>query len=172
MNVISFYLLTGAMLIGIFVFFKPLNIEIETPGELPQIELNRFLVHEVTPKGVKTILGGAHARRFEDRYVVEDINLTDFSGMHEQNMKADNGTYKGSIITLKNNVRFKRDDGIVFECRQAVYNQDTAVANTIGEFNLRRGTDSVIGSDLIYNGKTGDVFAKRVTGRYTLKESS
>lgn len=172
MNVVTFYLLTGAVLIGIFLFFKPLNVEIDAPGELAQIELNDFMVHEVTPEGVKTILGGSHASRYEDRYVVEEINLTDYSGTYRQNMKADHGTYKGSIITLKDHVHFERDDGLFFECDQAVYNQDTGVANTIGAFVIWQGPDRVTGTDLIYNGKTGDVSAKRVTGQYTLKDNS
>lgn len=171
MNIVTFYTFIGAVLVGIFIFFKPLDVEIDAPEDLAQIELDRFLVHEVTVEGVKTILGGGHARRYEDRYVVEDINLTDLSGTHEQNMKADHGTYKGSIISLKEHVRFRRDDGIFFECDQAVYNQDTAVANTIGGFVLWQDDDRVSGTQLVYNTKTGDVSAKNVTGFYELKEA-
>lgn len=172
MNVVPFYLFVGAVLGGIFLFFKPLHVEIAKTEELAQIELNRFLVHEVTPEGVKTILGGTHAQRFKDRYVVEDINLTDRSGRFEENMKADRGTYKGSVITLDDNVRYRRDDGIAFRCMHAVYDQNTSMAETIGAFDLWQGGDRISGRNLRYNSRTGDVFAKDVVGYYRIKDRS
>jgi len=171
MNVTVFYLFIGAVLAGIFFFFKPLKLDIATPGELAQIELDRFRVHEVAADGVKTIFAGAHARRFEDRYEVDAPDITDRSEGHVDTMKAKEGLYRAPMISLRGDVRFERDDGIVFETQHADYNQSSGEVRTRGGFVLWQAQDRVDGSDLLYNIKSGDLSARRIVGIYTLKES-
>lgn len=170
MNVTPFYLFIGIILLSVFAFFKPLHVQIEAPKELAQIELNDFIVHEINPRGVKTILGGTHAQRFEDRYVVDDINLTDRSEQHIENMRADFGVYKASMITLDDHIRFTRDDGIVFEADHATYDLNKSIVRVPGPFVMWQDQDKIKGQDLIYNSKSGDISAKRVKGLYGIKE--
>jgi hypothetical protein len=171
MNVTVFYLLIGAILGSMFLLFKPLHVDIASPGELAQIELDRFVVHEVTAGGVKTILAGAHARRFEDRYEVDELNLTDRSEGHLEQMSASKGVYREPLISLRDNVRFERDDGLVFETKNADYNQTSGEVSTAGSFVLWQANDRVDGTDLRYNTKSGEISAKQIVGNYTLKDA-
>ncbi len=170
MNVTPFYLFIGIVLLSVFAFFKPQKVQIEVPKELAQIELGDFIVHEINPEGVKTIFVGSHARRFEDRYVVNDINLTDRTEGHVENMRADFGIYKDPLITLKDHIRFTRDDGLVFESDRAKYNLDRSAVHVPGKFVMWQKSDRVIGHDLEYNSKSGDIAARRVRAFYTIKE--
>jgi len=170
MSVTTFYLLIGAVLGSIFLFFKPLHVDIASPGELAQIELERFRVYEVSSEGVKTILGGRHASRFPDRYEVDDLNLTDRSEGHVETMQANKGIYKEPLISLAGDVRFRRDDGVMFETAQADYNQTSGAVRAPGDFVLWQAQDRVDGTDLRYNTISGDVTAKRIVGVYTMKE--
>jgi len=171
MNVTPFYMLIGIVLAGIFFFFKPLKVDIAETGELAQIELSDFRVYEVVPRGVKVVLAGSSVKRFEDRYQVEEINLTDRSGNHIENMKANRGIYKEPMIYLYDRVRYTRDDGVSFETEQADYNQTSGQINTAGPFVLRQSQDRVTGNDLVYNTESGDLAAKHIEGFYRLKEN-
>jgi len=170
MSVTTFYLMIGALLASVFLFFKPIKVDIAETGELAQIELDRFVVHEVVPAGVKTILAGAHAKRFEDRYEVQELNLTDRSETHVENMQAKSGIYREPLISLRDDVRYARDDGITFETDSADYNQTSGEMKTNGPFVLWQAHDRIDGTDLVYNTKTGEVAARRIIGNYFMKD--
>lgn len=170
MNVVTFYLLVGAVLASIFFFFKPLKVDVTEPGELAQIELDRFIVHEVTPAGVKTILAGSHALRYTDRYEMTDLNLTDRTEEHVENMRAANGVYREPMISLRDDVHYERDDGIVFETGSLDYNRTSGQIAAAGPFVLWQAQDRLDGRDLFYNTISGDISAKKIAGNYMLKE--
>jgi len=170
MNVVTFYLLVAAVLASVFVFFKPLKVAVAKPEELAQIELDRFVIHEVTSDGVKTIMGGTHAQRFEDRYVVNDLNLTDRSEEHIENMHAQKGTYQEPMIYLHKDVRYTRDDGIRFESDDVEYNRTSGQMRANGPFVFWQSRDRLDGQDLFYNSISGDITAKSISGNYYLKD--
>lgn len=171
MSLSAFYMLVGAALVAVFLFFKPLNVDIANPGEMPQIELERFVVHEVTEAGVKTILAGRYARRFEDRYTVDDVNVTDRAQAHVQSMRAGKGIYKEPVILLQKNVRYRRDDGIRFETEQVEYNQTSGTMAADDDFILWQGKDKVVGRSLRYNTASGEASGKNIVADYDIKEN-
>lgn len=171
MSLTSFYLLVGALLGAVFLFFKPLKVDIADPGEMPQIELERFMVHEVTEQGVKTILAGRYARRYEDRYTVDDVNVTDRTDVHAQNMQAGQGVYREPVIMLQDNVRYRRDDGVRFQTQSAEYNQSSGDVAADTHFILWQGNDRLEGDALRYNTKSGDASGKHIVGDYEIKEN-
>lgn len=170
MTVAPFYLMIGAALVGIFLYFKPLKVDIAEADELPQIELTNFRVHDVTTEGVKTVLAGKNVRRFDLRYVVSDINLTDRGGSHIENMQARRGIYEAPMVFLEDKVRYARDDGVVFTTSKAEYNQTSGLIRTFGRFTLNREQDTLTGYDLLYGTRSGDIAASRIKGDYRMKE--
>lgn len=170
MNVSIFYLFIGSVLIAVFFLFKPLKVDIADAGELAQIELTDFRIHELTTDGIKTVLTGSEVKRFENRYEVRDINLTDQSDNRIENVQADRGVYKDPMIYLNDHVQYSREDGIVFKTNEAEYNRTSGAIITTGLFELRRAQDSLDGYNLSYNTKTGQISAKQIEGSYLLKE--
>lgn len=168
---IRFFLLVAAVLGVIFLGFKPLAIKAQGSGEFAQIELTAFTVHELTTDGVKTIFTGADARRYEDRYEVYAMQLTDRSGEFQQQMEANFGVYKEPLVTLHGNVRYRRDDGLYFNCNEAIYDRNRSVAHTEGAFVMGQGTDAVHGDDLVFNSQTSEARAVKIEAYYALEES-
>ncbi len=172
MSVVPVYLALGALLLGIYVFFKPLHVRIDAPAELAQLELQDFTVHEVDPQGVRTILGGKKAYRYEDRYEVDDINLTDRSQGIRQSMYADHGVYRDGIITLSGGVRLLRADGSRFMTDRAVYDRNAATVTAPDAFVFFREGDRIRGRNLYYNLKSGDIRAEAVDGVYRIEKDT
>lgn len=170
MNVVGFYLSVGALLAFIFFVFQPIELQ-EAPKEpFAQIELNGFFIHELNENGIKTILAGAHAKRFEDRYEVMELNITDRNPRHHQSMQAGFGVYKEPFIALHGDVRYRRDDGLHFQSNQAFYDRNTTIATTAGAFTLWQNNDSVQGVNLVLNNTLGEAWADRVTGIYEIRK--
>lgn len=170
MNVVTFYLLVAAILVSVFLFFKPMKVTVSQPGELAQIELDKFVIHEVTPETVKTILAGSQGLRYEDRYEVTDLNLTDRSKLHTENMQAAHGTYSEPMILLHDGVHYTRDDGMKFESNDLDYNRSSGLMRAPGPFVLWQKADRINGHNLVYYTKSGDMAAKKITGNYFLKD--
>lgn len=170
MSLSSFFLVTGVALFAVFLFFKPFKVDIANPGEMPQIELNRFIVHEVTEQGVKTILAGGYARRYEDRFTVSDVNVTDKAKSHIQSMQADEGIYKEPVIVLKQHVRYQRDDGVKFQTQEVEYNQSSGEMVASDRFILWQGNDRLEGKALHFNAYDGIASGINIVGNYELKE--
>ncbi len=170
MNITGFFALLGAVLLAIFLFFKPLRVAPPSDEELAAIELDKFAVYKMTQEGLETLLRGAHAKRFSDRYVVDDINLTDRSKGYTQNMQADHGVYRVPVTTLEGNVSYDREDGVRFVCDRAEYDENRTDIVSVGPFRLSRNKDYVDGTDLHYNSTTGKITAEKVEGIYRMKD--
>jgi len=171
MNINYFVLFLLSLLGGIYLFFKPIDVQLDAPEELAQLELNQFVLHEYDTTRLKTILNGKDGKRFVDHYEIKNVNYTNNTEDYVENMTSDFGLYKGSLITLKKNVHYFRNDGSHFTADHVVYNEKTSEATTIGAFKLWKENDSIEGKDLLYNSQSGETSAKMITGIYLLKES-
>lgn len=171
MTVLPFYLLIGAGLGIILFFFRPLHVDAPPSEELAQIELRQFVIFDVTRTGVKTQLGGSDARRYEDRYAVDNIVLTDRSRGHTETVRSDTGVYRDPMVHLEGHVRYERDDGVRFETSGAEFNQTSGVIRSREMFTMWRGDDRVTGQDLVYFTKDGEVSATHIEGVYLLEDA-
>lgn len=170
MTVHHFYLLTVSLLAAIYLFFKPIDVQLSDSGEVAQLELENFQLFELNTQRLKTVLSGSGGKRFNDRYEVHDVNFTNNTEESIENMVANYGLYKGETLTLENNVRYRRDDGVNFTCNKAEYNKVTSVIQTVGPFTLWQNENRFSGTDLLYYSKQGKVSADAVTAMYTITE--
>lgn len=171
MTVIPFYLLIGAGLGIILFFFKPLHVDAPPSEELAQIELHRFVIYDVTASGVQTQLAGSDARRYEDRYVVDNIVLTDRSRGRTETIRSDFGVYRDPMVHLQGRVRYERDDGLRFETNSGEFNQTSGVIRSPELFTMWRGENRVSGRGLVYQSKAGEVSATNIEGVYLLEDT-
>lgn len=170
MNVTVFFSAIGVILAAIFIFFQPLHVKSMSTDELASIELDDFAVYKMTPVTLETVLQGRHAKRYSDRYVVTDINLTDYAQGYRQNMLAAQGVYRAAVTTLEGDVRYAREDGVRFACDKARYDESSTEVRSIGPFRLSQNRDTIHGMDVIYNSTSGKISAEKVEGLYTVKE--
>ncbi len=155
----------------IYYFFKPMNIKQHKFIDVPLFELSSFTLYELDDSRLTTVMKGNKAVRYSNRYEVSQINYTDNSEKYISNMKANRGVYKNDIIDLKGKVIYTREDGLIFETDEAIYNKKTNITQSDREFVMYRGGDRVVGSFLKYNNILNSAVAKNITAKYQLQES-
>jgi len=171
-NITVFFGLIFSLLMMIYIFFQPLKIEQQDFEEVPLFELRGFIMYELNPQGLKTVLLGESSKRFSDRYTVESINYTDNAKSYIANMKADHGIYRDEDISLDGNVTYKRDDGLKFHSQEAKYNKKTTLLFTDKNYIIHWGENSARGTSLRYNNGTNKITSKNIEATYKLQASN
>ena len=156
----------------IYVGFKPQYIVKQNFVDIPLFELDSFVLHELNQEKLITIMKGFKTKRYADKYSVMNIDYTDNSKELIANIKADSGLYrdKEDIIDLVGNVIYKREDGLVFESQEAIYNKKIAIAKTQKDYVMYRDKNRIVGTSLFYDNANYKVKSKNVIAKYQIKE--
>ena len=170
-SVNSFFLFVFSGLVMIFVFFKPLDIKEQEFFDVPLFEIKTFSMYELTAVGLKTFMAGNNTLKYEDRYLVENIDYTDNSKDYIANMKADKGLYRDDIVDLTGNVSYIREDGLSFESQFVTYDKNTSIVESKGDFVAYRDENSIFGSSMKYNNLLKKMESTNVLVKYQLQES-
>jgi LPS export ABC transporter protein LptC len=172
MSINHFSYLLAAMLIAIFVFFRPMDVKTEKvkKSEVPLLELTSFTVLEYDDSGLNSTLKGTEGERYSNRYVVQNALFTDSSKKLLQTMQGDHATYQKKTLVLTDNVHYIREDGLKFDSDDLTYKEGKGIATTKGPFVIHQNNDRVDGNRLYYNVENGKMQAYRVRGSYTLNQ--
>jgi len=157
----------------IFFFFKPLEIKERVFKETPIFEFKNFTMYELDTKGLTTKMLGSSAAKYEDRYVVKDINYTDNSPEYKANMVAKNGVFqeKEHTIYLDKNVTYTslNKNRFVFQTQKATYNTKTSVVVSDTNYTISFDYGYIQGTYIKYNALVNRVFSKNVQAKYTIQ---
>jgi len=170
MNINFFFVIIAIGLTVIFTFFKPLNIKTQNFEETPLLEVTSFTLHELNTVGIATIMKGNNALRYEDRYLVKNIDYTDNSKKYKANMVADDGIYKDNMVHLQGNIIYNREDGLVFKTQKADYDKVTQIATSPTDYVSFMGNNQMDGSSLKYDSVNKKMESQNVNITYQLKE--
>jgi hypothetical protein len=155
----------------IFLFFKPLDIKHQEFIDVPQLEVKEFTMYELIRNGLKTFMVGSSATKYDDRFIIEDMNYTDKSEEYTANMRAKKGVYKDDKVTLTDDVVYSRENGFVFQTQKVVYDKNNSTAVSDVGYTARVGENIVHGSYIKYNNLLNKVYSKNIEAIYQLKES-
>lgn len=155
---------------AIYIFFKPLHIKEQDFTDVPLFDLKSFTMYEIDLEGLKTLMTGSHAIRYNDRYTIDDINYTDNAKIYRANMKANFGIYKGDIIDLDGDVFYTRSDGVDFATQHATYNKKTAIAISQQNYIAHQGKNEVRGSYVRYDNRNNTIDSTSIDAIYYLNE--
>ncbi|MBU1927682.1 LPS export ABC transporter periplasmic protein LptC [bacterium] len=170
MNINFFFVIISIALMMIFTLFKPLNIKTQNFEETPLLEVSSFTLHELNTLGIITVMKGNNAFRYEDRYLVENIDYTDNSKKYKANMIADKGVYKDDIVNLSGNIIYSREDGLIFKTQKADYDKVNKIATSTTDYIAYMGKSNMKGSFLKYDNENKKIESKNVNIIYQLKE--
>ncbi|MDY0234233.1 MAG: LPS export ABC transporter periplasmic protein LptC [Sulfurimonas sp.] len=172
MNINIFFVLITIGLFMIYIGFKPQYVTEQNFGDVPLFELDSFILHELNQEKLITIMKGSQTKRYSDRYSVINISYTDNSKELLANIRADKGLYrdKEDVVDLLGNVIYNREDGLVFESEEAIYNKKTAIAKTQKDYIMYRDKDRLIGTSLVFDNANGKIDSKNVVAKYQIKE--
>jgi len=165
-----FLILITMLLLSILLIFKPLDIKQQKFVDVPQFKLVTFTMHELDTNGLLTLINGTQGTKYSNRYVVKNIDYTDNSKEYIANIKANNGVYKNDIVNLTGDVRYVREDGLIFESQEATHNKKTGISHTNGDFTIYQNDNIVHGTKLVYDNIKDKIKAKIVDGLYLLNE--
>ena len=154
----------------IFIFFKPLKLKEQNFVDVPQLELKNFTMYELTPEGLQTYMLGSSGTKYDNRFIVKNVDYTDKSPEYIANMKADEGIYKDDMVILKNNVLYTRDNGFEFQTQKLVYDKNSSEAISDVGYTAHLGDNVVKGTYIKYNNKLNRVYSKNIDATYQLQE--
>jgi LPS export ABC transporter protein LptC len=154
----------------IYFFFKPMNLKQTQDKEIPQFSLEKFTLNELDQNGLVTKMNGDDAIRYNDRYVVSNIDYTDNSKDFLTNMKAKNGLYKKDVVYLDGDVNFQRDDGLKFFSQKATYKKKIDVAYTNVEYIAYMGENYITGESAVIDNRKNTIKSKNIYAVYNLEE--
>ena len=151
-----------------YSYFKPTMFKEETKGEVPKIELESFVVYEISTLGIDRFFEGEHGKRFEDRYEVSSAKFSNNSRTLFESISGNYALYKDDVITLDGNVHYVREDGLQFRSDEGKYDTPHSLVTTRGNFVITQNNNLVNGTQLQLNTKSHTVSANAVSGSYQL----
>jgi LPS export ABC transporter protein LptC len=171
MTINHFFLAIAGGLSMIFFLFEPMEIKQNKQEDIPLFEIENFLLHELQPSGLVTLMKGEEATKFATRYEVKKIDYTDNEKKVKANMRANFGVYQNEIVKLSGDILYSREDGFRFATQSASYNRKTSLAKTQDPYVAYMGLNRVQGEGLTYNNVKQKAFSKKVDALYYLQES-
>ena len=154
----------------IYFLFEPMDLKQSDDKEMPQFSLDTFTLYELDKKGLLAKMDGTDAFRYDNRYVVNNIDYTDSSKDLLTNMKAKNGVYKNDVVYLSGDVKLYRDDGLRFFSQKLTYNKIKDTARTDVKYVAYMGENYITGDKVLLNNKKNTVSSKHIYAVYNLEE--
>lgn len=168
MSINLFFFLLVGLLAGMFGYFKPIESTKANQEEIPQFELDSFIIYEISTAGIDRFFEGEHGKRFEDRYEVSSAKFSDNSKQLFESIRANEALYKEDVITLNGNVHYVRQDGLQFRSNEGQYDKPHSLVSTRGNFVITQNGNRVLGTSLRFNTLYDTVSANAVSGSYQL----
>lgn len=170
MNINVFFLVVAVGLSAILFGFKPITVKQQEFIDVPVFNVVNFTMYELNEKGLVTLMSGTNGVKYDNRYVVDNIDYTDNSKNYLANMKAKDGIYKNDVATLNGDVVYSREDGLTFLSQEVIYDKKTGITKSNGPFTIHQNNDVVTGIKLVYNNDKDLIDAQDVTVKYQLKK--
>lgn len=168
MSINWFFLLILGLLVGMFSYFKPHEKQHYETQEVPQFELEQFVIYEITPSKIDRFFEGEYGKHFEDRYEISGAKFTNNSNPLLESIRADDALYKGDVVALKGNVHYVRADGLEFRSSEGTYDQNHSLIQTKGPFIIMKDQHKIEGTRLNYDLVSDTTSADQVRGSYQL----
>jgi len=170
MKLTHFFVLLLLFSISLFVFLKPQELSHLNGKEIAQLEIEDFIVYELTKKGVESVLSGTIGRQYSAYYEVENVHYIENKNRLDEHLYADRGRFEKNIAYLNDNVRYFREDGLSFESSKAIYDTKKELLHVPTSFILTQNENVVYGNELHYNTKTGKIRAQNIDASYYIED--
>lgn len=170
MNINYFFLFLIICLSMIFFLFKPLEQIEKNIAEVPSLELNHFRLSELNVDGLTSSMHGEKGIKFNNRYIVKQLNYTDNTNDYLSNIKANNALYKDLVLNLEGDIKYVREDGLAFTTQKAIYDKETNIIISSTKFMSQLSQNTIQGDYLEYDIGKNIMNTKNVIANYRLKE--
>jgi len=159
------------VLIVLLFFFEPSLIKQKDQkakkSQKIEIEAEKFISYEINQSGIKDKLVGKKAIKYPNRWVVKDLVYNDSK---IKRCTSKEGIAKGNTLILNGKVHIIKVNGAIYNANYAIYNRLRKILKTKGYFDVTDDKNFVKGYNLFYDMKKGIARAKRVYGRFVVKD--
>ena len=170
MRITHFFVALFIFSVGMLVFLKPQDYTKSNGEEVAKLEIEDFTVYKLDKTGVQSVLSGTSGRQFKTHYDVKHAHYQQNKNAFSENLYADRGRFEKEIAYLDENVRFYREDGLMFESEHAVYDTVKEYLYVASNFVLTKNENVVYGKELHYYAKTGKTLAKSIEANYYVED--
>ena len=155
---------------GIYFFFKPMKIYIDTSQkEMPLLELRNFSLYEFDTTKLADFSTGKRALKYIDRYELFDFLYNEKAQQNKIiSISAKKGVDKNRQITLEKDVRYVTSDGVEFTTQKALYDRNKEFAKAQTPYVASIQKNIVYGDTLNYDLKKRMIRSKNVRAIYHL----
>ena len=143
----------------IFFLFEPTERLEKKVAEIPNLEIYNFKVSELNINGLTSIVHGETGRKYTNRYTVDNLNYTDNSSEFISNIKSNKALYKNYTLNLEGDIKYFREDGLIFTSQKASYDKQTAVIISYTDYQLQRHNNKTIGTFFEHDDSKGVIKA-------------
>lgn len=168
MSINFFIFFVLVLLLGMFSYFKLPNSHQPKAAEVPQFELDQFVIYEISSNRIDHFFEAEHGKRFSDRYEATGAKFTNNERALLESIRANRALYKDDVVYLNGDVHYVRADGLQFRSNEGVYDQKHSFVKTDGSFTLTKEQNSINGVGLHYDLTLDTVSADQIRGSYQL----
>lgn len=168
MSINFFFFFILLLLVGMFGYFNPSSPVQAKTAEVPQFELDDFVIYEISSTRIDHFFEGEHGKRFSDRYEVEGAKFTNNEKALLESIRANSALYKEDVVYLNGNVHYARADGLQFRSNEGTYDQKHSFVKTNGAFTITKEQNIINGTGLYYDLTLDTVSAQQIRGSYQL----
>lgn len=166
-----FYIFVVIFTVGIIfiVFQDPYDIQ-----ELKKnLNIATMTMYEVEDYEISDIIGSKYkaevATRYNDRDEFKKFDGFYIKGDTNHSLSSDDASYKGSLLTFRNNAFYKNSDNVTYNSDEIIYDLDKKELSSKKDFVLRQNENKVIGKEILYKMEDKKIYAKKVKGWSQLK---
>lgn len=155
------------LLISIGFYFVPVENVAKKANDKdkPLVIFELPTMYTLNENSVNRIVIASHAVKYQNRDEMYDANITlknqdSTKDFKSENLKADLIVKKGDIYNLTNNVKYTRDNFIILNTHELIYDDKKKIAKNSKPFDAIYNTHSLKGTNLNLDMNNSNIKAK------------
>ncbi|MBS9778783.1 MAG: LPS export ABC transporter periplasmic protein LptC [Campylobacteraceae bacterium] len=150
---------------------EPYFIDIKKPYvNIAKIQMLGIEDYEINEDNVVRVLSAKSAMRFEDKDVLNFVNMSFLKDGFIYDIKGDRGIYINDIVSLEQNVEANRNDGAFFKTSQINYDVNNKIFKTDKYFRFYSKFLNINGNSLEYDMEKKNIVIGSAHAVYEMEE--
>jgi len=164
---IEYILLISLAILSFFIFTKkPDNINIKESNCSKEFLFEELHLFDINESGISNELLATKIVKYKEYFEANNIDI-----IHQKiyNIKAQKAIYKDDLLSIENNITFRKDDTMSFKTDSLIYKKDKKLLYTDGNFTMDLNGSIIKGKNLKYSLKDSQIWADNIRAKMIYK---
>ncbi|RDU60900.1 hypothetical protein [Helicobacter sp. MIT 14-3879] len=130
--------------------------------EIPSIELHGWQLYEVNKEAVNIDIKGSTAKKYEDKEIYKDFEISKFNTDSIENLKGKEAISTEGMYYFPQGVEYSKTPNIHFFSQAGSYNIADEIFVGSGDFRIADTLNVTVGKDILYDKKNDTIIAKDI----------